>query len=100
MGRGVRMTYAVTKNALLALMRHVASRWGKEGIRANSVAPGLVLSEKNRNHPEKDAVLAITRHTRLGEAEDIAAMVAMLMSADGEWINGQAIAIDGGVTMR
>ena len=100
MGRGVRVTYALTKNALLALMRHVASRWGKDGVRANAVAPGLVLSEKNRNHPDKDAVLAITRSTRLGEPEDIAAMVAMLISSDGEWINGQAIAVDGGVTMR
>ena len=100
MGRGIRMSYAVTKYALTALMRHVASRWGKEGIRANAVAPGLVLSEKNRAHPELKSVLAITRSTRLGEPEDVAAMVAMLMSADGAWINGQVVCVDGGVTMR
>jgi NAD(P)-dependent dehydrogenase (short-subunit alcohol dehydrogenase family) len=100
MGRGVRVSYSVTKYALTALMRHVASRWGKEGIRANLIAPGLVMSEKNREHPEKDAVLALGRSPRLGEPEDIAAMVAMLMSADGEWINGQSLAVDGGVTIR
>jgi NAD(P)-dependent dehydrogenase (short-subunit alcohol dehydrogenase family) len=81
-------------------MRHVATRWGKEGIRANVVAPGLVMSEKNRNHPEKARVLEITQSPRLGEPEDIAAMVATLMSRDGEWINGQVICVDGGVTMR
>jgi len=100
MGRGVRVSYSVTKYALTALMRHVASRWGKEGIRANLVSPGLVMSEKNREHPEKEAVLAIGRSPRLGEPEDIAALVTMLMSADGEWINGQTLAVDGGVTMR
>jgi NAD(P)-dependent dehydrogenase (short-subunit alcohol dehydrogenase family) len=100
MGRGVRMSYAVTKHALLALMRHVASRWGKEGIRANAVSPGMVLSAKNRSHPELAPVLAITRSTRLGEPEDIAAMVALLMSAEGAWINGQVVCVDGGVTMR
>jgi NAD(P)-dependent dehydrogenase (short-subunit alcohol dehydrogenase family) len=100
MGRPVRVSYAVTKHALTALMRHVATRWGKEGIRANIVAPGLVMSEKNRNHPEKARVLENTHSPRLGEPEDIAAMVAMLMSRDGEWINGQVICVDGGVTMR
>ncbi len=100
MPRGVRVSYSVTKYALTALMRHVASRWGKEGIRANVISPGLVMSEKNRTHPEKEAVLAIGRSPRLGEPEDIAAMAAMLMSADGQWINGQVISVDGGVTMR
>jgi NAD(P)-dependent dehydrogenase (short-subunit alcohol dehydrogenase family) len=100
MGRPVRVSYAVTKQALVALMRHVAARWGKDGIRANVIAPGLVLSEKNRGHPERDTVLAITRSPRLGEPEDIAAMVAHLASADGAWINGQVVCVDGGVTMR
>lgn len=100
MNRPTGVAYSVTKYALVALMRHVATRWGKEGIRANVVAPGLVMSEKNRNHPRKDQILAITQSKRLGETEDIAAMVAMLMSRDGEWINGQVVCVDGGVTMR
>ena len=100
MPRGVRVSYSVTKYALTALMRHVASRWGKEGIRANVISPGLVMSEKNKIHPEKAAVLALGRSPRLGGPTDIAAMVAMLISADREWINGQVISVDGGVTMR
>jgi NAD(P)-dependent dehydrogenase (short-subunit alcohol dehydrogenase family) len=90
----------VTKHALTALMRHVATSWGKQGIRSNIVSPGLVLSEKNRNHPEMDKVLANTPSPRLGEPEDLAAAVAMLMSPDGEWINGQILCVDGGVVMR
>ena len=43
--------------------------------------------------------LAAGRSPRLGEVEDITAMVALLASNDGEWINGQTIAVDGGSCM-
>jgi NAD(P)-dependent dehydrogenase (short-subunit alcohol dehydrogenase family) len=103
MGEPTRVSYAVSKSGLQALMRHVAARWGKEGIRANAIAPGLVITEQLKAHfPEnlRQATLAITRSPRLGTSEDIAAMVAMLMSADGEWINGQTIGVDGGALFR
>jgi len=96
--RGV--AYTVTKHALTALMHHVAAGWGKQNVRANIVAPGLVMSEKNRTRPGNAEVLAITPSPRLGEVEDIAAAITMLMSPDGEWINGQVLCVDGGVTMR
>ena len=41
-----------------------------------------------------------TRSWRLGHPRDIAAMVVFLLSDDGEWINGQVISVDGGVTLR
>lgn len=44
-GEAVRPAYAASKAGINALTRHVASRWGKEGIRCNGVMPGLVLSE-------------------------------------------------------
>ena len=103
MGETVRLAYAITKNGLHGLLRHVASRWGKEGIRANAVAPGMVLTPQLKEAMPRetlDAVMAITRSQRLGEGKDIAAMVAMLMSSDGEWINGQVIGVNGGVLMR
>jgi NAD(P)-dependent dehydrogenase (short-subunit alcohol dehydrogenase family) len=102
-GEAERVSYAISKSGLNALMRHVASRWGRHGVRANAVAPGLVLTEKTRDVvPEefKKAALGNSRSTRLGEPEDIAAMVVMLMSEDGAWINGQVISIDGGATLR
>lgn len=60
-GEPVRPCYAMAKAGINALMRHVASRWGRKGIRANSVAPGLVLTENNlKTMPEdvKTAALA------------------------------------------
>ena len=72
-------------------------------MRANAVAPGLVMTEPVRamlTAEQRETVLGITRSTRLGEPRDIAAAVAFLLSDDGEWINGQVMSVDGGVTMR
>ena len=104
-GEPVRPAYAVTKSGLTALMRHVASAWGKKGVTANCVAPGLTITDtmKARGNTSTDfqsAMLEHTPHVRLGEPEDIAAMVAMLLSNDGRWINGQTYNVDGGVIMK
>lgn len=72
-------------------------------MRANAVAPGLVLTEKTQENLDpsfKAMALKGSRSPRLGRPEDIAAMVAFLMSDDAEWINGQVISVDGGATMR
>ena len=102
-GEPVRPCYAMAKAGLNALVRHVASGWGRQGIRANAVLPGFVLTEENRTGVPPDFVariLAEGRSPRLGDPADIAAMVALLASDEGEWINGQTISIDGGATMR
>lgn len=102
-GEPTRPAYAMAKASLGALVRHIASRWGKEGIRANGVAPGLVLTETARAgiNPEfRDHALRTTRSPRLGTPEDIASMVAFLVSEDASWINGQVISVDGGALLR
>ncbi|WOX16626.1 SDR family NAD(P)-dependent oxidoreductase [Streptomyces sp. N50] len=102
-GEAARPAYSATKAGINALARHVASRWGREGIRANAVAPGLILTQAIQEGADPDlleALLARTRSTRHGRADDIAGMVAHLMSADGAWINGQVINVDGGTVMR
>ncbi|MDT4833720.1 putative oxidoreductase [compost metagenome] len=103
MGEPERVCYGISKSGIHALMRHVASAWGKRGIRANVVAPGLILTETIRTQASeafKADVLKRGRSPRLGEPTDIAATVAFLASGDGEWINGQVISVDGGVNMH
>lgn len=98
-GEPERPAYAMTKGGLGPLVRHVASRWGREGIRANAIAPGPTVGEEMDAMlpPEyKEQMLATLRHRRLGRPEDIAAMVAFLMSSEGEWITGQELRVDGG----
>lgn len=100
-GEPERPSYAMAKSGINALARHVASKWGKQGIRANAVAPGLVLTRAiAEDSPIRKWALETTRSPRLGQPEDIAAAVAFLMSADGEWINGQVLSVDGGTTLR
>lgn len=101
----LRPSYAVSKAGINALMRHVASRWGREGITANCVAPGVTITpemQASGQLPEgfEKMALAVTPHRRLGLAEDIAGVVAMLLSDDGKWINGQVYNVNGGALMR
>lgn len=99
-----RPAYAASKSGLNALMRHVASRWGNTGLTANCVAPGFVMTPEmisgGQVPPEViDQFRAHTPSTRVGQADDIAAMVAMLLSEDARWINGQVINVNGGSLM-
>jgi len=97
-----RVAYSVAKTGLIALMRHVALRWGSQGIRANIVAPGLVMTPTTERLDAAflDALAADTPAGRHGAPADIAAMVAMLMSDDGGWITGQTLSVNGGIWMR
>jgi NAD(P)-dependent dehydrogenase (short-subunit alcohol dehydrogenase family) len=100
-GEPTRPAYAASKSGLNALMRHVSSRWGREGITANCVAPGFVFTpemQASGQVPQQllDRMLSRMRTPRLGRVEDIAGMVAMLLSEDGRWITGQVYHINGG----
>jgi NAD(P)-dependent dehydrogenase (short-subunit alcohol dehydrogenase family) len=102
-GEPQRPSYGISKSGINALMRHVSARWGREGIRANCVAPGMVLTKTIRDNSEqefRDYALSLGRSPRLGEPEDIAAAVAFLMSDDASWITAQVISVDGGSTVR
>jgi NAD(P)-dependent dehydrogenase (short-subunit alcohol dehydrogenase family) len=102
-GGSTRPAYATSKAGLGALVRHIASRWGKEGIRCNAVAPGLVLTDEvgpNVPADRKAAYLASHLAGRLGSPRDIAAMVTFLLSDEAEWITGQVYGVDGGMVVR
>ncbi|MCV7031029.1 SDR family NAD(P)-dependent oxidoreductase [Mycobacterium sherrisii] len=103
-GEATRPAYATAKAGICALTRHVASRWGKDGIRCNAVAPGFTATEAIRSVPQwpelRDSALRRIRGTRVGEPDDVAALVAFLLSDEGEWINGQVVNIDGGTVLR
>lgn len=104
-GEAERPCYAMSKSGLNALMRHVASRWGREGITANVVAPGFTMTaelEASGQVPQAliDGFLARGRSTRLGKSQDHAALAAHLLSEDGRWINGQVLHVNGGSLLR
>jgi NAD(P)-dependent dehydrogenase (short-subunit alcohol dehydrogenase family) len=102
----VRVAYSMSKAAIHALMRHVAVTYGPNDIRANVIAPGVIMHPKIEAAigPDRDfknlsfSHMPITR--RLGNPQDIAAMAALLMSDEGAFITGQVLSVDGGGTMR
>ena len=102
-GLDSRPAYSMAKSGIHALARHVARRWGKEGVRGNVIAPGLIFhaaAEAVMGEEYGEQVLKTLPVTRLGKPEDIAAMAALLLSGDGEFVTGQVISVDGGAYMR
>ena len=97
------VAYPMTKNGIHALARHVASKWGKDGIRANVICPGLIMTEAVAQHLSEHQVDDLRKRTpsqRLGKPDDIAAAVAFLASEDGGFVNGQVWHVNGGTQMR
>lgn len=99
-GEPERPAYAASKAGVNAICRHVASKWGKNGIRCNSIAPGLVVTEQLQEGMGQeflDKLLKGVNSTRHGAPADIAASVVFLLSGEGEWVNGQTWHVNGGV---
>lgn len=98
-----KVAYQTTKAGISAMTRHVARKFGKAGVRANSLSPGLVLTEAaTANVPEefRQIALAMAPAPRLGAPSDVAAMAAFLFSDLSEWITGQVLCVNGGMVMR
>ncbi len=97
-----RAAYSTSKGALVALTRNMAMDCAPRGIRVNCVCPGFTRTPFTRqllSDPEREAKLtALHPLGRLGEASDIAAAIAFLISPDAAWITGHALAVDGGFT--
>ncbi|MDR1503879.1 MAG: SDR family oxidoreductase [Prevotella sp.] len=102
-GEATRPAYAASKAAINALSRHIASAYGKQGIRANTIRPGGVMTEQMlASQPEefKAILLEAVKVARVGEPGDIAGAIAYLLSEDGQWITGQTWSVNGGSGYR
>lgn len=95
--------YNVSKAADFQLARNYAVEYGPDNVRVNCIAPGLIKTDFARALWEDPAAEArVNKQTplrRLGEPEDIAGGVVFLASAAGRYTTGQALVIDGGVTI-
>jgi len=96
-----RSIYAATKAALDGMTRAIAMEYGPRGIRANSVAPGVVetaMWKENLARPGvAEAVLDVIPTRRLSTPEEVADVVVFLASDAARAITGEVIAADGGI---
>ena len=102
-GELVRPAYGVSKAGITALVRHIAGKWGRDGIRCNAVSPGPVLKESvvaTLSEDERKQNIRRLRSHRMGKPSDVGSMAAYLLSDDGEWINGQVYSVNGGILLR
>lgn len=92
--------YSVSKAALIMLTQVQAKNWGKDGIRVNCIAPGLVRTDFARALWENEAILKqSTREAALGriaEPDEMAGAVVYLASAAASFVTGQTLVMDGG----
>ena len=92
--------YAATKAAIEQLTRTFAREMGVRGITANIVSPGPVDTElfrAGKTIQDIERMSAMAALGRLGKVDDIAQVVLFLVSDEARWINGQNIAINGGI---
>ena len=98
-GESTRVAYGVSKAALNQLTRHLAVRYGRDGIRANAIAPGFVLTATAAAGVPAEIQQRLAHANplrRLGTPTDIARAVVFLCSDASAYVNGQVLQVDGG----
>ena len=95
--------YAMSKAAVIQMVRSLALEWAASGVRVNGIAPGLVRTDMARalwDNPENYAkALSAYPMGRIGEPEDIAGAAVFLASPAAGFVTGQTIVVDGGSTI-
>jgi NAD(P)-dependent dehydrogenase (short-subunit alcohol dehydrogenase family) len=96
--------YAASKAGIIAMTKTLAQEWAEHGIRVNAIIPGV--SETRQPLEASGVTLENLRERgksvplgRVGHPDDIAGMVAMLLSEDAAFMTGQSVAINGGAIM-
>lgn len=95
--------YNISKAADMQLARNLAVEYGRDNVRVNCIAPGLIRTEFARalwENPDLMRVYtATTPLARLGEPDDIAGAAVFLASDAGRFVTGQSLVVDGGATV-
>lgn len=91
--------YGITKAGVAQLMRTVATQFGKQGVRANTVLPGFIATSSTLRLPEgfRSVLRDNTLTPEFGGPEAIGSLVAYLFSDEARYLQGQEILVDGGM---
>jgi len=94
--------YVAAKAGLIGLTKALAQEYAGKGITVNAVSPGFIESDMTAqlNEELREAYLGRIAAGRFGKPEEVARVVAFLASDDAAYVNGQTIAVDGGMVMQ
>jgi 3-oxoacyl-[acyl-carrier protein] reductase len=100
-GNAGQANYAASKAGVIGLTKSVAKELAKRGVLCNAVAPGFIATDMTNVLPEKvkETAKMIIPMQRLGEAEEVARVVAFLAGPASSYVTGQVISVDGGLHM-
>jgi 3-oxoacyl-[acyl-carrier protein] reductase len=100
-GNAGQANYAATKAGLIGFAKSAAREYASKGITVNVVAPGFIETDMTRVMKEevRSATMAQIPAGRMGRPEDVARAVAFFASEESDYLTGQVLAIDGGMTM-
>ncbi len=91
--------YSMSKAALIHMTRVMAQEWGRYDINVNALCPGYIDTDINHHHWNTDAgqkLLAMLPRKRVGQPEDLDALIVTLCSAQSHFVNGAVISADDG----
>ena len=100
MGNQGQANYAASKAGLIGLSKSIAKEMGSRNITSNVIAPGYVDTDMTAflSDEQKNNIIEQLSIKRIGKPEDIANIVSFLTSDESEYITGQVISVDGGIT--
>ena len=100
-GASMEAAYSATKGALITLARALAKEYSGTGVTFNCVSPGVIDTPMNSRFTaeELSALTGATPAGRLGKAEEVAELVAFIVSERGDFITGQNLTVDGGFAL-
>lgn len=101
-GNAGQANYSASKGGVIALTRAVAKELAGRNINVNAIAPGYIETEMTAELPEKakETFLSTVPLKRPGTPQNVSDLVAFLCSPDSDYITGQCITIDGGLTIN